>query len=618
MTKIYFLFLLVFPAVFGATAQSVLNHTAIWYFNYYCGIDFTSGSPISLNNSAMSTDEGTTSISDTNGVLLFYSNGETVYNANHQVMQNGNNLHGGYTSSQSCIGVPQPGSSTIWYLFTVDQGGGGWGGQYSIIDMALQGGLGEVTSKNNFLAAPFEEKLSACIQSNGVDFWILYHGFNTNKFYAFPLTSAGVGNGVISTTGPVNYSASSFVGCMKFSPDGSRLAMATYDMFTVEIFDFDKATGILAHAFTIPMPFGFYSYGLEWTRDSKLLYMGNVDFIPSEIYQADMSLGSSSAILASLTLIHSGNDILGTLQMAPDGKIYVVRYSEYFLGVINNPDSIGAACNYVSNGFSTSPNDNYLGLPNYVTSWFATQVSSPSSFTASDTSVCEKFCIDFNDSSTNNPTSWQWIFNGANPSSSTDQNPTGICYDNPGSFDVTLITTNANGSDTLIFEDYIIVYTTPPFPTITQNGNTLSASPAESYQWQLNSLDISGATTQTYEATQSGLYTVIITDSNGCTNSATVDVVFTGIENLFTDAGLSIYPNPSNGNLIVDWMNVKDDELKMEIFNSIGQLIFSSTEMISNQHFRKELYLNDQPSGIYFIGIKMDERLSNHKFLITK
>ncbi len=150
MKKKALLFLLMFPAVFGATAQSVLNHAAIWYFNYYCGIDFTSGSPVSLNNSAMSTDEGTTSISDTTGVLLFYSNGITVYNANHQVMQNGNNLHGGSSSSQSCIGVPQPGSSTIWYLFTVDQGGGSWGGQYSIIDMALQGGLGEVTSKTIF------------------------------------------------------------------------------------------------------------------------------------------------------------------------------------------------------------------------------------------------------------------------------------------------------------------------------------------------------------------------------------------------------------------------------------------------------------------------------------
>ncbi len=240
------------------------------------------------------------------------------------------------------------------------------------------------------------------------------------------------------------------------------------------------------------------------------------------------------------------------------------------------------------------------------------------SIAASDTGVCEKFCIDYYDSSANNPTSWQWLFQGANPSASTDQNPTDICYDTPGSYDVTLITTNSNGSDTLTFADYITVYTTPPFPAITQNGTTLTASPADSYQWQLNSINITGATNQIYEITQSGLYTVVISDSNGCTNSATVDVVFTGIENLFNDAGLSIYPNPSNGNLIVDWMNVKDEHLQMEIFNAIGKLIFSSTEMISNRHFRKELYLNDQPSGIFFIKIKMGGSLKNYKILITK
>jgi PKD repeat protein len=253
-----------------------------------------------------------------------------------------------------------------------------------------------------------------------------------------------------------------------------------------------------------------------------------------------------------------------------------------------------------------------------VPAYFNQNVLPQLAISASDSSVCEKFCIDFTDSSSNNPTSWQWIFDGANPSTSTDQNPIGICYDNPGSYDVTLITTNSNGSDTLTLADYITVYNTPPFPTITQNGNTLTSSPADSYQWQLNSVDVAGATNQTYEATQSGIYSVIISDSNGCTNSTTIDVVFTGIEDFFTDAGLSIYPNPSNGNSIVECMNEKDGELQMEIFNAIGQLIFSSTEMISNQHFRKELYLNDQPSGIYFLAIKMDRRLTNHKFLITK
>src|SRR5207249_3327743 len=53
-------------------------------------------------------------------------------------------------------------------------------------------------------------------------------------------------------------------------------------------------------------------------------------------------------------------------------------------------------------------------------------------FAATDPLICEKFCIGFYDQSTNNPTAWQWSFPGGVPSSSTDQNPTNICYNTPG------------------------------------------------------------------------------------------------------------------------------------------------------------------------------------------
>jgi hypothetical protein len=179
---------------------------------------------------------------------------------------------------------------------------------------------------------------------------------------------------------------------------------------------------------------------------------------------------------------------------------------------------------------------------------------------ASDTDVCEKFCVDFFDLSINNPTSWQWLFPGGTPASSTAQNPTNICYTAPGIFDVTLITTNATGSDTVVLIDYITVYDTPPFPTITQSGNILTSSPATSYQWQFNSIDIAAATNQAYTATQTGYYTVVITDSNGCKNLATVYVTITGMEELLASMHLSIYPNPSNGIFTVEW--VSEEPLK--------------------------------------------------------
>ncbi len=58
--------------------------------------------------------------------------------------------------------------------------------------------------------------------------------------------------------------------------------------------------------------------------------------------------------------------------------------------------------------------------------------------------------------STNSPTSWQWSFPGATPSSSTQQNPT-VQYNTPGTYNVTLIVANSFGSDTITAFNYIDV-----------------------------------------------------------------------------------------------------------------------------------------------------------------
>src|SRR4051812_38432954 len=99
-------------------------------------------------------------------------------------------------------------------------------------------------------------------------------------------------------------------------------------------------------------------------------------------------------------------------------------------------------------------------------------------FYVSDTMpFCTPKCVDFADYSSNNPTSWSWSFPGGSPSTSNVKNPTNICYNTPGTYDVKLVVTNSSGSDSLTKFQLVKCSTIPISPTITSSGDTLFASP---------------------------------------------------------------------------------------------------------------------------------------------
>jgi PKD repeat protein len=249
-----------------------------------------------------------------------------------------------------------------------------------------------------------------------------------------------------------------------------------------------------------------------------------------------------------------------------------------------------------------------------------TSVPSPA-FSASQVFLCEKFCIDFTDTSTNNPSAWQWLFPGATPPSSQLQNPSNICYDTPGNYDVTLITSNTFGNDTLTLTDYITVYPTPPFPVITQNGDTLTCTPASSYQWQFNSVDVAGATNQSFVAMQTGNYTVIITDVNSCVNATTKYVDVTGLSDPSFNTSITIFPNPNNGTITIEYFNASATDMYVSVTNALGQMIYSSEEKTVTQGWKKELSLGEVSNGIYYLQISGENGTAGfftHKILVAR
>jgi hypothetical protein len=370
------IFLLIFLFPLCCFSQKQGN---IWYFGNHAGIDFNTSIPTTITNGQTYLQnghaEGTSVMSDSSGTLLFYSNGEKVWNSNHQVMPNGDSIYGSYSSSQSSLIIPLPGSYQLFYLFTLDDFNHNlqFGFRYSVIDMCLDGNLGDIipSQKNILLLDTAGEKLTTIRHSNGVDYWIIVHKYFSDAFYAYLFTSTGISDTIITNIGSVHTTATSNVagaiGYMKASPDGNRLALVSDNGGQLrELFDFNKSTGVVSNFINLHLPSDLSqgAYGVSFSPDNSKLYITtNIKTV-----QFDLNAGSGNAdsIRNSKVVINlssSSNDY--ALQLGPDGKIYVAQYGAPFLSVINNPNDTGLASNYISNAIDLLGQNCNFGLPNF-------------------------------------------------------------------------------------------------------------------------------------------------------------------------------------------------------------------------------------------------------------
>ncbi len=364
--KIKLLFCLLFFTSFAF--GQVQNN--VWCFGNHAGLDFNSGTPVALPTTAISTNEGCSSISDNSGQLLFYTDGVSVWNKNHIQMPNGFGLQGNPSTSQSALIVPiQSATGDLYYVFTINELAGAM--TYSIVDMGLQSGMGDVTATKNVALHPAVCEKQVAIQKCDKNVWVISHEWGTNNFFADLVTPSGINPSVISSVGTINQGGSgptwNSVGYMKASQQGNRLALAIRDANLFEVFDFDSNTGFVSNSIPIT-PNHSSLYGVEFSPNGNILYGSSI--LSQEIYQFNLLAGSPASISASSTTITTA--AWGcALQLATDGKIYIAQPTSFttglnYLGVINSPDSYGTSCNFVANGVSLGSNNVLVGLPNFM------------------------------------------------------------------------------------------------------------------------------------------------------------------------------------------------------------------------------------------------------------
>ncbi len=362
-------------------AQYTLNENRIWAFGAYAGLDFSSGQPVPVKTTLWAL-EGCASVCDAGGQLLFYTNGRQVWDRQGVLMPNG---EGGFpvtnSTTQAAVIVPMPDSGNKYYLFSLGQQPDDGRLCYSVVNMELNGGLGDVEPgrKGIVIGMGFAEKMIA-IPGDDCNIWLLLRDNDAHFSKAYEITGAGINTTpVISVAGLLSPAQAYERGVMKVSHDRRKIAAACGTSGApgaergVELYDFDPATGMLSNEWVLDRNSPGHYYGVCFSPDDSRLYAyaSSNNYSRARLFQFDLTQPTAAAITASKTELftfESDNGAESTdMRIGPDGRIYFGVHFGDHLHRINQPDQPGMACQPVANAVSLLPGTfMQFGFPNEV------------------------------------------------------------------------------------------------------------------------------------------------------------------------------------------------------------------------------------------------------------
>ncbi|HAQ37941.1 MAG TPA: hypothetical protein DCX89_01520 [Saprospirales bacterium] len=340
-------------------------------------------------------DSNNASICDKEGNLLFYTNGCHVMDRNGAVMENGDSLNYdewievlwfddctyGYPGHQDIMILNDPGDENEYYIIHKPRKFNGYNTKdslplyYSKVDLNYNGGKGKLTSKNipffrgkNTMVA----YLTAINHANGKDWWVVQPLTNDSVFTVFLINEEGIQKLPDQSTGIYfNRAKSSATGTAKFSPDGEKYTIYNY-YDGLHIYDFDRSTGTFCNhkyieIFENPNQEESRFSSVEWSPNSRFIYTAS----SKELHQID--LWEEDIQSNGIRLIDTYNGTVDPFRttfflmaQGPDCRIYMCSTSSTnTYHVINHPDSLGKACDFVQNGIRL-PLSSYFGsMPNF-------------------------------------------------------------------------------------------------------------------------------------------------------------------------------------------------------------------------------------------------------------
>jgi uncharacterized protein (TIGR02145 family) len=480
----------------------------------------------------------TVNISDSTGNLLFIASGFCVYNKNKVMMPHGCAIFiDSRGFSQRVLAVQQPGRDSLYYLFVAGDSPNVL--RYSIINMNLDGGLGDIDPLNSNVPVPGGttswNSVTGIRHANNKDIWVVstISYIDSIKFASYLLTQSGLappvlskcyGDGIFNPPLPPYANSPQSI---RISPDGRKLA-AIFGGKT-EFCEFNAATGEITHLFYLSFHAGFGNS--EFSINSKYFFISRPGSgVPASgiILQYDATKTDLLQFTQSEILIDSASHSHPYLQMAPDWKIYGTEPMKDSLSVISNPSNQGLSCNYQYNA---------VGLNGIGWEWLPQFVQRYKAYIHHNT-LCQDNPIHFSGDIWPPADSIHWDFGdpASGPSNYSNLSNPSHLYSTPGSYTVELfVRHNDNRTDTTRQVINILANPQPALgldkticigDSVTFDAGFCSGC---SYLWKDLGTGLPVGASQTFKTGLAGSYTVVVTNSNGCIGSDTVQLTTTPI-----------------------------------------------------------------------------------------
>ncbi|MBC7696280.1 MAG: gliding motility-associated C-terminal domain-containing protein [Burkholderiales bacterium] len=514
------------------------------------GLDFNTIPPTPISGQTNNVDNST-SISDSNGSLLFYSDGSSIWNKNNVIMPNGSGLTSFFSAGQCGLIVPIP-SSTKYVVFSNTEFASPGQLHYTVVDMSLNSGLGDVVfgQKNISLGTGWTEKACAIFNCNGNYYWVLMHKWNSNQFVALKVDASGVTTTSVTTGIGSNHNCGTYsaahdaMGQLTISKDGSKIinALTCQDLF--ELFDFNINTGVLSNFISIPGD-GSNAWGTGFSADSKKLYVNSI--FGSEVFQYDLSVYNATSIINSKVSLYntgSGGYNFGYMELGPDNKMYIPRPSTSYFAVINSPNNVGAASSFSYTGLSVAPFTTTHGISRIAYNISGGTSSSTIATTSSSSNILCFGALTASASvvaSGNGSYNYLWspggyttsIVNNLGAGIYTVTVTDGSCSNSTVSV---IITQPSVLNTSLSVSSYSVCKNAASNLTVNSSGGTASYT----VNWSTGVINSSGITVN---PSITSIYNYSVTDANNCIKTQSVQI---NVDSTIADFNNSILPCSSN------------------------------------------------------------------------